>query len=80
MTQFSDAAKEILAYDPSSDKPSKTIVLPPASRSHRETDYNLDDAFFDLVEKDLDYRKFGGDWEKIGSANSVITQLWLGNG
>jgi hypothetical protein len=80
MTTFSKAAKEILEYIPTSNKPSKTIVLPPASRSHREVDYALDEAFFNLVEKDLDYRRFGGDWAKIGSANSVITQLWLGSG
>lgn len=60
--------------------PSKTIVLPPASRSHRETNYELDAEFHKLVERDLDMRSFGGDWAKLGNANSVITQLWLGNG
>ena len=72
--------KEILDYDPKGNVPSKTIVLPPASRTHREIDYNLDAAFFELIEKDLDLRSFGGDWGKKGNANAVITQLWVGSG
>ena len=80
MTPFDEAVEDILSYDPKSNIPSKTIVLPPASRTHREIDYALDAAFFELVEKDIDIRSFGGDWSKIGLTNSVITQLWLGSG
>ena len=56
------------------------MVIPPASRTHREVDYDLDKALYDLIEKDLDYRVFGGDWSVRGIANSVITQLWIGSG
>ena len=80
MTVFEDAMKDILDYNPNGKVPAKTIVLPPASRSHRETDYNLDNAFFDLVEKDLDLRSFGGDWTNKGNGNAAMTQLWVGSG
>lgn len=63
MTPFEDAMKEILDYDPTKKIPSKTIVLPPASRSEREENHELDAAFHDLIEKDLDLKSFGGDWE-----------------
>ena len=72
MTKFSEAITEILNYDPKSNIPSKTMVIPPASRTHREIDYELDAAIFDIIEKDLDLRSFGGDWVK-GIANSIIT-------
>ena len=50
MTTFYDAVNEILEYDPKNILPSKTIVLPPASRTHREIDNELDAAFFKLIE------------------------------
>jgi hypothetical protein len=55
-------------------------VLPPASRTHRDIDYELDAEFFKLIERDLDLRSFGGDWGKKGNANAIITQLWIGSG
>ena len=80
MTKFSSAAKEIKTYDPTSTKPSKTLILPPASRTHREVDRSLDSAFASIVERDIDLRRFGGDWEKKGGRNAVVTQLWMGSG
>ena len=80
MTLFSEAINQVFDYDPKSNQPAKTMVIPPASRTHREVDYDLDKALYDLIEKDLDYRVFGGDWSVRGIANSVITQLWIGSG
>lgn len=73
MIPFEDAMKEILDYDPSKKIPSKTIVLPPASRTEREVDYELDKAFYALIDKDLDLKSFGGDWGLKGNGNAVIT-------
>ena len=54
--------------------------MPPASRTARDKDYALDEAFFKLIEKDLDLRSLGGDWAKKGNGNAVITQLFVGSG
>ena len=48
-------------------------MLPPASRTHREIDNELDNEFFQMIERDLDLRSFGGDWGKKGNANAIIT-------
>lgn len=80
MIPFEDALKDILDYDPKSKVPSKTVVLPPASRTHRDVDYKLDGVWFELVEKDLDLRSLGGGWGEKGNGNAVITQLFIGSG
>jgi len=51
MMPFEDGMRDILDSNPNStDVPTKTIVLPPASRTARDKDYALDEAFFKLVE------------------------------
>jgi hypothetical protein len=81
MQNFGEASARILADDRWSSAPSQTLILPPASRTHREVDEGLDKTFAGLVERDLDLRRMGGGgWGAKGVFNAVITQLWMGSG
>ncbi|GMI34810.1 hypothetical protein TeGR_g591 [Tetraparma gracilis] len=81
MTPWAEAVDSILSDDPfDASTPSKTLILPPASRTHRDTNTALDDAFSRIVDRDADLARFGGGgWER-GMKNAVITQLWVGSG
>lgn len=79
MERFGSAVADVDAYDPSSSAVSKTLVVPPASRSDRAPDPKLDLALGKLVDADLDLPRIGGSWYK-GIANSALLQLWVGAG
>jgi len=57
----------------------KTIVFPPASRSKRVRDKEMEEVFNALVTKDLDLPRIGGGFSS-GVKNTVLTQLFAGNG
>jgi hypothetical protein len=79
MERFGDALEEVNAYNPNSSVVSKTLVIPPASRSDRVPDPHLDAAIGQLVRDGLDLEKLGGAWHK-GINNSALLQLWIGAG
>jgi len=79
MQNFGAALDEVRAFDPSSQTESKTLVVPPASRTDRVADPYLDAALGKLVERDLDLPRLGGSWHK-GITNSALLQLWVGAG
>mmetsp|Transcript_10911 Transcript_10911/g.14189 ORF Transcript_10911/g.14189 Transcript_10911/m.14189 type:complete len:383 (-) Transcript_10911:251-1399(-) len=79
MQRFGDALDEVNAYDPLSKYVSKTLVIPPASRSDRVPDPYLDAAIGKMVNDSLDLSKMGGSWTK-GISNSALLQLWIGAG
>ena len=71
MTNFGAAVAQIVASDPWDDMPSQTLILPPASRTHREVDVELDETFNRLVERDLDLQRMGGGgWDRKGVFNA----------
>lgn len=81
MTPFENAYDEIAAYDPSAGRPSKTIILPPASRGARVGDPKLDAKLYELIERDIGLQRIGGGgWDQKGVNHSVMSQLWVGAG
>lgn len=76
---FSEAMHEIKQYDPNGANVSKTMILPPASRSVRTRNPAFDSAMTRLVDDDLDLTRIGGPWYK-GQKNAALTQFFIGAG
>jgi hypothetical protein len=72
---FDDAIKEI----GSNSKSLKTIVLPPASRSKRVRNAEMESRFNAMANRDLDLPRIGGGFAS-GLKNTVLTQMFAGNG
>jgi len=75
MENFGAAFDEIVA-----GTSSKTIVVPPASRSDRRNDPALDAALVKAVDDIINLPALGGPWREKGTAYSTMTQLFIGRG
>lgn len=58
----------------------ETIVYPPASRSKRIRDKEVEERWNDMVKADVDLTRIGGGIFEEGARSTVLTQMFLGGG